>query len=564
MNTKMNGAEALLNCLLEERVDTVFGYPGGTIMPIYDKLYDFKDRINHILTRHEQGAVHAAEGYAHATGKVGICLATSGPGATNLVTGIANAMIDSTPLVAITAQVVSGSLGTDEFQEVDIIGVTMPITKWNYQVTSADEIPEIMAKAFYLARTGRPGPVLVDITKDALLGMMDFSYKPCNYIRGYYPYPKLNQADVDAAVELINKAKRPLILAGQGINIAHAQKELLALSEKANIPMATTILNLNNVSYDHPNFVGLLGMHGNYAPNIKTNEADIIIAVGLRFDSRVTGKLDQYAKQAKIIHIEIDSAEIGKLITPTLAIHSDAQIALKALAEAVKPANHKEWIDEFKPLQKIENDRIIQSDIHTISGDIKMGEVVNLISEKTKGTAIVVTDVGQNQMATCRYYKFKHGSEIITSGGLGTMGFGLPASVGAKVARPEKTVVAFLGDGGAQMTIQELGTIASNQIGVKIVILNNTYLGMVRQWQERFYCSRYSFVEIPGPDFVTIAKGWGVKGKRVVERKELESAIDEMLKDNNEPFLLDIAIEPEENILPMVEPGLGVSEVKLK
>lgn len=564
MNTKMNGAEALLQCLIQENVDTVFGYPGGTIMPIYDKLYDIKDKITHILTRHEQGAVHAAEGYAHATGKVGICMATSGPGATNLVTGIANAMIDSTPLVAITAQVVSRTLGTDEFQEVDIIGVTMPITKWNYQITSADEIPEVMAKAFYLASTGRPGPVLVDITKDALLGTMEFSYKPCEYIRGYYPYPKLKQSDVDAAVEMINNAKRPLILAGQGINIAHAQKELLAFSEKANIPMATTILNLNNISYDHPNFVGLLGMHGNYAPNLKTNEADVIIAVGLRFDSRVTGKLETYAKQAKIIHIEIDSAEIGKLVTPTLAIHSDAQIALKALTEAVKPADHKAWIAEFKPLQKIENDNIIQRDIHPTTGDIKMGEVVNLISEKTQGTAIVVTDVGQNQMATCRYYKFKQGSEIITSGGLGTMGFGLPASVGAKVARPEKYVVAFLGDGGAQMTIQELGTIASNQIGVKVVILNNTYLGMVRQWQERFYRSRYSFVEIPGPDFVTIAKGWGVKGKRVVERKELESAIDEMLKDINEPYILDIAIEPEENILPMVEPGLGVSDVKLK
>ena len=564
MNTKMNGAEALLQCLIQENVDTVFGYPGGTIMPIYDKLYDIKDKITHILTRHEQGAVHAAEGYAHATGKVGICMATSGPGATNLVTGIANAMIDSTPIVAITAQVVSRTLGTDEFQEVDIIGVTMPITKWNYQITSADEIPEIMAKAFYIARTGRPGPVLIDITKDALSSKMDFSYKPCEYIRGYYPYTNLKQSDIDTAAEMINNAKRPLILAGQGINIAHAQKELLAFSEKTNIPMATTILNLNNISSDHPNFVGLLGMHGNYAPNLKTNEADVIIAVGLRFDSRVTGKLETYAKQAKIIHIEIDSAEIGKLVVPTLAIHSDAKVALSALTKAVKQADHKAWIDEFKPLQKIENERIIQNDIHPTSGDIKMGEVVNLISEKTKGTAIVVTDVGQNQMATCRYYKFKQGSEIITSGGLGTMGFGLPASVGAKVARPDKCVVAFLGDGGIQMTIQELGTIASEHIGVKIVILNNTYLGMVRQWQERFYCSRYSFVEIPGPDFVTIAKGWGVKGKRVVERKELESAIDEMLKDNNEPFLLDIAIEPEENILPMVEPGLGVSEVKLK
>lgn len=560
----MTGADAILQCLTNEGIDTVFGYPGGTIMPLYDKLYSYTDKLNHILTRHEQGAVHAAQGYARATGKVGVCMATSGPGATNLVTGIADAMIDSTPIVAITAQVVARSLGTDEFQEVDIIGVTMPITKWNYQITSADEIPEIIAKAFYLARTGRPGPVLIDITKDALVTEIgNFTYKPCEYVRGYYPYPKLNQTEIDEAIKLIDNAKQPIIFAGHGVELSQAQDELIALSEKANIPIASTIMSLNTINYDHPNFVGMLGMHGNYAPNIKTNEADVIIGVGLRFDSRVTGNLAKFAKQAKIIHIEIDRAEIGKILQPTLAVNCDAKTALKALADGVKPANHQAWIDSFKPLDKIEHDEVIENAIHPKSGDIKMGEVVNLISEKTKGTAIVVTDVGQNQMAACRYYKFRQGSKILTSGGLGTMGFGLPAAVGAKVACPEKQVIAFLGDGGLQMTIQELGTIADKNIGVKIVLLNNTYLGMVRQWQQRFFNSRYSFVGIAGPDFVTIAKGWGIKGEKVEKREDLSAALDRMLA-SDESYLLDIAIEPEENILPMVEPGLGVSDVKLQ
>ncbi|MCR4800861.1 MAG: biosynthetic-type acetolactate synthase large subunit [Bacteroidales bacterium] len=560
----MTGADAILQCLTNEGIDTVFGYPGGTIMPLYDKLYSYTDKLNHILTRHEQGAVHAAQGYARATGKVGVCMATSGPGATNLVTGIADAMIDSTPIVAITAQVVARSLGTDEFQEVDIIGVTMPITKWNYQITSADEIPEIIAKAFYLARTGRPGPVLIDITKDALVTeIANFTYKPCEYVRGYYPYPKLNQTEIDEAIKLIDNAKQPIIFAGHGVELSQAQDELIALSEKANIPIASTIMSLNTINYDHPNFVGMLGMHGNYAPNIKTNEADVIIGVGLRFDSRVTGNLAKFAKQAKIIHIEIDRAEIGKILQPTLAVNCDAKTALKALADGVKPANHQAWIDSFKPLDKIEHDEVIENAIHPKSGDIKMGEVVNLISEKTKGTAIVVTDVGQNQMAACRYYKFRQGSKILTSGGLGTMGFGLPAAVGAKVACPEKQVIAFLGDGGLQMTIQELGTIADKNIGVKIVLLNNTYLGMVRQWQQRFFNSRYSFVGIAGPDFVTIAKGWGIKGEKVEKREDLSAALDRMLA-SDESYLLDIAIEPEENILPMVEPGLGVSDVKLQ
>lgn len=560
----MTGSDALLQCLTNEGIDTVFGYPGGTIMPLYDKLYSYTDKLRHILTRHEQGAVHAAQGYARATGKVGVCMATSGPGATNLVTGIADAMIDSTPIVAITAQVVARSLGTDEFQEVDIIGVTMPITKWNYQITSADEIPEIIAKAFYLARTGRPGPVLIDITKDALVTeIANFSYKPCEYVRGYYPYPKLNQTEIDEAIKLIDNAKQPIIFAGHGVELSQAQDELIALSEKANIPIASTIMSLNTINYDHPNFVGMLGMHGNYAPNIKTNEADVIIGVGLRFDSRVTGNLAKFAKQAKIIHIEIDRAEIGKILQPTLAVNCDAKTALKALANGVKSANHQAWIDSFKPLDKIEHDEVIENAIHPKSGDIKMGEVVNLISEKTKGTAIVVTDVGQNQMATCRYYKFRQGSKILTSGGLGTMGYGIPAGVGAKVARPEKQVITFVGDGGFQMTAQELGTMAANNIGLKIVLLNNTYLGNVRQWQERFFGHRYSFVDIAGPDYITIAKGWQVDGQRVVDRKDLSSAIDAMLADDR-PYVLEVAIEPEEGILPMVEPGDGVSDMKLK
>ncbi|MBP5722984.1 MAG: biosynthetic-type acetolactate synthase large subunit [Bacteroidales bacterium] len=560
----MTGSDALLQCLTNEGIDTVFGYPGGTIMPLYDKLYSYTDKLRHILTRHEQGAVHAAQGYARATGKVGVCMATSGPGATNLVTGIADAMIDSTPIVAITAQVVARSLGTDEFQEVDIIGVTMPITKWNYQITSADEIPEIIAKAFYLARTGRPGPVLIDITKDALVTEIgNFTYKPCEYVRGYYPYPKLNQTEIAEAIKLIDNAKQPIIFAGHGVELSQAQDELIALSEKANIPIASTIMSLNTINYDHPNFVGMLGMHGNYAPNIKTNEADVIIGVGLRFDSRVTGNLAKFAKQAKIIHIEIDRAEIGKILQPTLAVNCDAKTALKALANGVKPANHQAWIDSFKPLDKIEHDEVIENAIHPKSGDIKMGEVVNLISEKTKGTAIVVTDVGQNQMATCRYYKFRQGSKILTSGGLGTMGYGIPAGVGAKVARPEKQVITFVGDGGFQMTAQELGTMAANNIGLKIVLLNNTYLGNVRQWQERFFGHRYSFVDIAGPDYITIAKGWQVDGQRVVDRKDLSAAIDTMLADDR-PYVLEVAIEPEEGILPMVEPGDGVSDMKLK
>jgi acetolactate synthase-1/2/3 large subunit len=558
----ITGAEALLKSLIEEGVDTIFGYPGGAIMPVYDKLLDYEDKLKHILTRHEQGAAHAAQAYAMVSGKPGICFATSGPGATNLITGIANAYLDSVPVVFITAQVVSGLIGTDAFQETDILGVSMPVTKWNCQVKKSEDIPDTIAKAFYIATTGRPGPVLVDITKDAQLEKLSFKYKKCSYLRSYNPHIPLNKRALESAAIMINHAEKPLILAGHGVLISGAEKELMEFAEKTGIPVAVTLLGLSSFPSGHRLYTGFLGMHGNYGPNLLTNEADLIIAVGMRFDDRVTGNLKKYAKQARIIHIEIDEAEINKNVIVDLEIHNDAKEALGYLIPRVKQKSYASWLREFRICDKTEYEKVIKSETKPEKGEIRMGEVVRLVSELTNSDAVVVTDVGQNQMTAARYFKFKEPNSLVTSGGMGTMGFGLPASVGAKIGRPEKQVVAFIGDGGFQMTIQELGTILHYKIPVKIIILNNGYLGMVRQWQDMFFKKRYASTKLVNPDFVTIAKGFSIPGKKVSDRKELKSALDKMLAAKG-PYLLDIMIEKEGNVLPMIEPGASVSEVTL-
>ena len=560
---KISGSDAIMQVLLKEGVQIIFGYPGGAIMPIYDALYNYSNKLNHILTRHEQGAIHAAQGYSRVSGKVGVCFATSGPGATNLITGLADAQIDSTPLVCITGQVPSHLLGTDAFQESDVIGISMPVTKWNHQITNADEIPEIMSKAFYIAESGRPGPVLIDITKDAQFEKMKFKYKKCEKIRSYHPYPILNKDSIKKASDLINNSKKPLILVGQGVLLSNAEKELIQFSEKSGIPMASTLLGLSAISCNHKNYMGFLGMHGNYGPNIKTNEADLLIAIGMRFDDRVTGDTSRYGIDAKIIHIEIDPSEINKIIKADVAINADAKQALINLLPFINRNEYKNWINEFKKCDEIEFNKIIKKELNHKSKKIKMTEVIHLISEMTNGKSIIVTDVGQHQMIASRYYKFTKSKSNITSGGLGTMGFALPASMGAKLGQPKREVIAIIGDGGIQMTIQELATISQFNIGVKIIILNNNFLGMVRQWQELFFENRYSFTEMQNPDFTKIAEGYGIKNNKVENKSKLKKSIKELL-DYKNAYLLEIVVEKEENVFPMVASGDSVSNIRLE
>ena len=559
----MSGAQAVVQALIDEGTELMFGYPGGAIMPVYDALYDVEDKLEHVLTRHEQGAVHAAQGYARATGKVGVCLATSGPGATNLITGIADAQIDSTPLVCITGQVHSHLLGTDAFQETDVIGISMPVTKWNYQVTRAEEIPEAIAKAFYIARSGKPGPVLVDITKDAQFEQLDYAYKPFGGMRSYQPVSALNSKAIEQAAELINAAKKPFVLFGQGIILSGAEQEFKTFIEKAGLPAAWTIMGLSALESDHYLNVGMLGMHGNYAPNKLTNECDVLIAVGMRFDDRVTGDLSRYAKQARVVHLEIDPAEINKNVHADVPVLGDAKASLKALTELVEPKSHEEWLACFRALEREEHEAVINEELNPSSPTMTMGEVIDEINTASKGEAIVVTDVGQHQMVACRYAKFNESKSMITSGGLGTMGFCLPAAIGAKMGCPEKEVVAVIGDGGFQMTIQELGTIFQAKTAVKIVVLNNEFLGMVRQWQELFFDKRYASTTMVNPDFQTIVKGYGIRTRKVEVREDLAEAVAEMMMHEGSYFL-EVLVGKENNVFPMVPTGASVSEIRLK
>jgi len=561
--TSISGSEAVLDAFIAEGVTTIFGYPGGAIMPIYDALYDYHDRLQHILVRHEQGAIHAAQGFARASGKTGVVFATSGPGATNLVTGLADAMIDSTPVVCVTGQVFAHLLGTDAFQETDVINITTPVTKWNYQVTDATEIPAVLAKAFYIAGSGRPGPVLIDITKNAQLQKFDYEgYKKCDHIRSYRPKPIVRKSYVEEAAKLINEAERPFVIFGQGVILGKAEKEFKAFIEKAGLPAAWTIMGMSAIPTDHPLAVGMLGMHGNYGPNVLTNECDVLIAVGMRFDDRVTGRLDKYAKQAKVIHLDIDPAEIDKNVKTTVPVWGDCKETLPLLTSMLQQKTHTAWLNKFHEYMEKENSKCIQPEMNPTTEVMSMGEVIKTLNELTEGNAIIVTDVGQHQMVACRYAKMNITKSNITSGGLGTMGYALPAAIGAAYGDSTRTTVAIIGDGGFQMTIQELGTIMQYKPDVKILILNNNFLGMVRQWQQLFHEKRYSFVDIQSPDFVQVAKGYGIPGKSVSDRKDLKDALNEMLTSKGS-YLLEVMVGKENNVFPMVPQGRGVAEIVL-
>ncbi|MCM1355342.1 MAG: biosynthetic-type acetolactate synthase large subunit [Staphylococcus sp.] len=566
MGERITGAEAVCRALVAEDVTTLFGYPGGQIMPFYDKLYDYSDSLNHILARHEQGAVHAAQGYARVSGKVGVVTVTSGPAATNVITGIADANVDCTPLVVITGQVGVNSLGSDAFQETDVIGITQPITKWAFQVRRPEEIPWAIARAFYIASTGRPGPVVIDLTRDAQVGELEWNYERIKYIRSYNPDPELLPGDITSAAGLINRAEHPMIIAGHGVMLANAEDELRALAEKAGIPVATTLLGLSTIPSDHPLNKGMVGMHGNIGPNINTNRADVILAIGMRFDDRATGAVSKYAPQAKIIHVDIDRSEFNKNVKCHTSIYGDAKKVLQALLPLINKSSHSEWLAEFDRPEKVEYEEVIKRELEPTDipagGAMRMGEVIRKISEASDNKGIIVTDVGQNQMMSARYFKYTLPKSMITSGGLGTMGFCLPAAIGAKIASPGRKVFAFMGDGGFQMTMQELGTMLAYNIGVKIIILNNDFLGNVRQWQAMFYNNRFSATPMINPDFVTIASAYGFKAERVACREELDAAISRMM-DDDETYLLDVNIDPEDMVFPMIAPGSGINEILL-
>ena len=563
MKETITGSEALMRSLEHEGVKTIFGYPGGAIMPVYDALYDHLDKINHILVRHEQGAVHAAQGFARVSGEVGVCLVTSGPGATNTITGIADAMIDSTPIVMIAGQVGANFLGTDAFQEVDLVGVTQPITKWSYQIRRAEDVAWAVSRAFYIARSGRPGPVVLDFAKNAQVGLTEYEPVDVDFIRSYDPDPEIDYKEVAEAVALINSAKKPLALVGQGVELGNAQQELLAFIEKADIPCGCTMLGLSALPSTHRLNKGMLGMHGNLGPNVKTNECDVLIAIGMRFDDRVTGKLETYAKQAKVIHLDIDPSELGKNVPVDVPVLGNCKKTLALLTELIQNNRHSEWIESFRQYEETEFNQVIRKEVFPDEGPLNMGEVVHVVSEATDNDAILVTDVGQNQMMACRYFKFSQQRSIVTSGGMGTMGFGLPAAIGSTFGRPDRTVCAFMGDGGLQMTMQELGTVMEQKAPVKIILLNNNYLGNVRQWQAMFFNRRYSFTPMMNPDYMQIAAAYSIPSRRVIERSELRDAVREMLETDG-PFLLEVCVVEEGNVLPMTPPGSSVNQMLLE